>query len=305
MTPPSTPAEAPSHSALYEGTVRHRRFTPTRHEFRYRLFLAYLDLDELPGLFTGSRLAAVDRPALMWFRRADYLDGGDGPLDQAVRDLVEVRTGARPAGPIRMLTHLRSFGYVFNPITIYYCFDEHGDQVDTVVLEVTNTPWGERHCYVLEVAGDPRAEQVFAKELHVSPFMPMDLVYRVAATTPGERLWVRMALERAPEDTALESPPERGSRVFDADLVLRRVELSRRSLRRTLVRHPLMTIRVTAAIHVEAARLWWKRVPFVAHPRKKPGRSAVPTAPTALHGARPGPAATVPRVPPQEERGVA
>jgi len=302
MTEVAPKQAAPTHSALYEGTVRHRRFTPTRHDFRYRLFLAYLDLDELPGLFAGSRLAAIDRPALMWFRRADYLDGGDGPLDEAVRDLVAERTGIRPSGPIRMLTHLRSFGYVFNPITIYYCFDEGGERVDTVVLEVTNTPWGERHCYVLEVGGDLRTELVFAKELHVSPFMPMDLVYRVAATTPGERLWVRMALERAPGETALERAqgPER---VFDADLVLRRVELSRRSLRRTLARHPLMTVRVTAAIHVEAVRLWLKRVPFVAHPRRKSAETA--TRPAALHGALPGPAATVPRIPPQEERGVA
>ncbi len=246
-----------SHSALYEGTVRHRRFAPVGHEFRQRLFLAYLDLDELSHVFSGSRLAAVDKRALLWFRRADYLDGATGPLDDALRDLVTNRTGRQPRGPIRMLTHLRSFGHVFNPITIYYCFDEHGTKVDTLVLEVTNTPWGERNVYVIDVDGDPRKEHSFEKEMHVSPFMPMDIVYRITATTPADRVWVRMVL--VPKDRPAEP-------LFDADLALRRVSLSRQSLRRTLIRHPMMTLCITAGIHYQALRLWAKRVPFATHP---------------------------------------
>lgn len=249
------------HSALYEGTVRHRRFAPVTHEFRRRLFLAYLDLDELPDVFAGSRLAAVDRPAPLWFRRADYLDGRSGPLDDAVRDLVANRTGRRPTGPVRMLTHLRNFGYVFNPITIYYCFDQRGANVDTLVLEVTNTPWGERHVYVVDVDGEPDSLHSFDKALHVSPFLEMDLVYRIKASAPAIRAWARMVV------VAKDRPSEP---LFDVDLALRRVELSPRSLRRTLLRHPMMTLRVTAGIYFQALRLCAKRVPFVPHP---PARS--------------------------------
>lgn len=129
-------------SAVYEGTIRHRRREPTEHEFRYRIFMLYLDLAELPALFDGRWLWSARRPALAWFRRADYLGDPAVPLDAAVRDLVRERTGARPTGPIRLLTHLRYFGYAQNPVSFYYCFSADGSAVETIVAEVTNTPWG-------------------------------------------------------------------------------------------------------------------------------------------------------------------
>src|SRR5436309_4705664 len=124
-----------SASAIYEGSVRHRRFAERHNEFSAGLALAYLDLDELPGLL-GGRLVAK-RPGIVRFRAADYLAG----------DALRRRTGT--SGPIRLLTNLRTFGHCFNPVSLYYCFEDDGQTLGSVVAEVTNTPWGERHSYVI------------------------------------------------------------------------------------------------------------------------------------------------------------
>ena len=136
-------------SALYVGSLRHRRFAPAPHAFEYRLCMAWLDLAELDRVFRGRWFWSTRRPALAWLRRADYLGDARLPLDQAVRERVALETGVRPAGPVRMLTHLRTFGACFNPVTFYFCYDLSGDNVETIVAEITNTPWNERHAYVL------------------------------------------------------------------------------------------------------------------------------------------------------------
>ena len=138
------------HSALYEGRIRHRRFAVRNREFSHRIAMAYLDLDELPGLL-GGRLVR-SRPGLVRFRRRDYLGDPAVPLADAVRALVAERTGRAPEGPIRLLTHLRTLGHCFNPVSFYYCFAADGETLEAVVAEVTNTPWGERHAYVRRAA---------------------------------------------------------------------------------------------------------------------------------------------------------
>jgi len=248
------------HSALYLGRVRHRRFAPRAHAFEYRLFMAYLDLAELERVFRGRWLWSARRPALAWFRRADYLGDPGVPLDEAVRARVAQATGRRPAGPIRMLTHLRYFGLSFNPVTFYYVFDAADTRVETVVAEVTNTPWNERHVYVLanetnEGSGATRRHRV-AKRFHVSPFMPMDIGYDWRFSTPGETLSVHMENHR------------QGAKLFDATLALERRPLTGASLARALAFFPLITAKVVAAIYWEALRLWAKRVPFYTHPKK-------------------------------------
>jgi DUF1365 family protein len=260
-------------SCLYEGTVRHRRHGPVRDELSYRMFMVYLDLDELPQLFDGRLLWSARWPAVAWFRRADHLGDPRTPLADAVRELVAERTGTRPEGPIRVLTHLRYFGHCFNPVSFYYCYDGEpdaalgsaaaGERISAVVAHVTNTPWGESHSYVLpgeNVAGHGSAALVSGrsrKRLHVSPLMGMEHTYDWRASDPAQRLSVH-----------IESLSDSGERVFDATLSLRRRELSGRELARALARYPLLTLRILARIYGHALRLRVRGASYFPHPRK-------------------------------------
>jgi uncharacterized protein len=246
-----------AHSALYEGTIRHRRFAVRERAFRHRLALVYLDLDEVPALF-GGRLVAR-RPGLVRFRRSDYLGDPAVPLARAVRDVVARRTGTDPGGPVRVLTQPRTFGHCFNPVSFYYCFAPDGERLEAVVAEVTNTPWGERHAYVLPRGGDgPVLDGGGAKALHVSPFMAMDQRYTWRATRPGPTLSVHVASTEA------------GAPAFDATLALSRAPLTTHSLARATARHPAATLRVLALIYGHAAALWLRRVPVHPHPATRP-----------------------------------
>jgi uncharacterized protein len=243
------------HSALYEGWVRHRRYGPRPHGFRSRLYLTYLDLAELDEAFRGRWLWGAHRGALVRFRRADYLGDPAIPLAEAVRRRVEQETGVRPTGPIRLLTHLAHFGYAFNPVSFYYCFAERAEHVEFSVAEITNTPWAERHSYVLQTADSARNTRArFAKTFHVSPFLAMEHEYDWRFSRPAQSLAVHMDVHDGHD------------KVFDATLALRRVELNGASLARALARFPFMTAEVVAKIYWQALRLALKRTPFHAHP---------------------------------------
>jgi uncharacterized protein len=240
-------------SALYVGTVRHRRVRVRAGEFRHAIALAYVDLDELPRLLGGKLVER--RPGVVRFRRSDYLGDDAVPLAASVRALVAERLGTEPDGPIRLLTQLRTLGHCFNPVSFYYCYDS-SERLRALVAEVTNTPWGDRHAYVIGAGEGRILEGAMDKALHVSPFMEMDQRYEVRATDPAATLSVHIASHQD------------GERAFDATLALRRRELTARTLAETTVRHPASTLRTLALIYGHALALWLRRVPYVAPPER-------------------------------------
>jgi uncharacterized protein len=251
LTPPGGAAAS---SGIYTGSLRHRRMKPRPHQFRRTLFMVYLDLSELQTVFRGRWFWSTQRPSLAWLRRADYLGDPNVPLDTAVRNRVLEQTGVRPSGPIRVLTHLRYWGHCFNPVTFYYCFDAGDSTVESIVAEITNTPWSERHSYVLHRPdGCDRVSHRFEKAFHVSPFMEPDLEYQWSFTRPGRRLGVHMRNLKE------------GVAIFDATLTLERHEIETSTLARVLLLFPFMTVQVLASIYWHALRLWLKGTPTFSH----------------------------------------
>ncbi|WP_254276426.1 DUF1365 domain-containing protein [Halomonas sp. 3H] len=245
-------------SRIYRGSLAHRRFVPRSHAFTYGVWMAWLDLDELPELFDRVPGFSARRPALARFRREDYLAPHDRPLKQAVREELTRRLGFVPEGRICVLTQLRTLGVGFNPVSLYYAFDAEGE-LRAVLGEVTNTPWGERACYACAVAPERHTHVAeFDKAMHVSPFNPMDMTYRWRFNTPGERLMMHMETWQA------------GERHFDATLTLTARPATRGALVGTLARQPWMSLKTLAGIHFEALRLWLKRVPIHDHPGPAP-----------------------------------
>lgn len=248
-------------SCIYTGTVRHRRVNPVPHAFTYRLFMMYLDLGELLAVFQQRWLWSVDRPNVASFRRSDHVGDPGTPLDRSIRGLVAERTGHTPIGPIRLLTHLRYFGYVFNPVSFYFCYDAAGAHVESIVAEITNTPWGERHCYVLgpddNLASGGKKRYQLDKVFHISPFIGMDVAYDWRFSEPASHLAIHM--ENLSE----------GKPFFDATMLLKRKEISGTALAQVLLQYPVMTARVIGAIHWQALCLWMKGVPFHSHPKKQ------------------------------------
>ena len=244
-------------SCLYDGHVLHRRKVPVEHEFRFPLFMVYLDLEEIDVVFERRWMWSTRRPSFARFDRRDHIGDPDVSLDESVRSVVEQNTGSRPRGPIGLLTHLRYAGYLINPVSFYYCWDERSEKIEAVVADVTNTPWNERHTYVLEQsAPNPTGIQAAtSKDFHVSPFMQMDLSYRWTLAAPGQKLTARV-----------ENLEPSGERIFDAALTLERREISSASLARALVLHPFMTAQTAAGIYWQALRLYAKRIPFHPHP---------------------------------------
>ncbi|SDK12133.1 DUF1365 domain-containing protein [Microbulbifer yueqingensis] len=245
-------------SAIYSGWVQHRRRAPREHRFRYQVFMIYLDLAELEQVLSISPLWSRHPWAPARFRREDFFGDPALGIDEAVRRRVAQECGERPDGPVRLLANWRYFGYNMNPISTYYCFDRTGSEVRWVLLDVHNTPWNERHSYVLDCRDGPATVQKgeFQKSFHVSPFMPMDQGYRWRSVTPADRLSVSLQNLQG------------GEVVFDAILSLRREEISSRALNRILIRYPLMTVKVITAIYWQAFRLWLKRVPIFTHPNR-------------------------------------
>ena len=261
------------HSAIYQGQLRHRRFYPKRHEFSYRATLFYIDLDELPDLFTGVRGWSLESFNLGRFCRADYLGDAAVPLKQSVQEEVVRLLGYCPGGAVRMLTNLRIWGCCFNPVTFYYLFEAEAQHPSVILAQVNNTPWNERHTYALEC--DPATGKIktdFRKAFHVSPFNPLAMDYHWVSSSPGEHLLVHMenhgAVGADKNPVAASGIAESGQATgchMDATLSLRRQPWCGKTLQGLLWRQPWLAIKVPAAIYWQALKLLIKGVPVYNH----------------------------------------
>ena len=278
QTPPAPGSPGPTlelpSACLYRGTVRHRRYSPVEHTFTYPLSLLCIDLDKVSQTFRFPRLWSTRSWSFVRFCRSDYFGDPERPLADCIRELVFERTGRPVNGPVRLLAQVRQLGIVFNPVSIYYCYESDTTSLQAIVAEVTNTPWGERHCYVI---GSTESSRVIRhecdKQFHVSPFMPMEMTYRWRLTAPGENASVHLESSR------------NGNTVFDATLVLQRRPLNVWNVLKSIARFPGASIHVLAAIYWQALRLWWKSVAFIPHPKNQRQSTTSPSADAFRHSA--------------------
>lgn len=243
-------------SHFYEGTVAHERDGEVVHDFNVPLYMVYLNLGDLPDVFDGIWGWTVESPGLVQFRRSDHFGDPGRSLERTVRDFVERERGDRPEGSIALLTQLRTFGYLFNPVSFYYCRGDEG-ALHTVLAEVHNTPWNEEYLYTIPADGAGESlNHAEAKDFHVSPFQPMDRRYEFTLTEPSEDLHVSVGSY------------EGSKRKFWASLDMERRPLTASTAYEMMVRHPFMTFRIIAGIYVQALRLWMKGATFYSHPER-------------------------------------
>ena len=262
-------------SAIYEGTVRHRRNSPKVHQFDFRFFMLLLDLDELDTVFRWQPFWSVNRWGLCRFKSKHHLKefSATGNLRERVIAALTANDIEKEIGPIRLLTQLSYFGYTMNPVSFFYCYNLTGDKIEAVIVEVNNTPWGEQHLYVI------RSDQLTSnstirsadvrKEFHVSPFFDLEMNYRMAFSAPGKTLAVKIENHsfgtKSPDCKANQAT----FKYLEVTMKLRRKELNGWSLNGLLVRYPAISFQVVAGIYWQALKLYLKKIPFVAHPSKR------------------------------------
>jgi uncharacterized protein len=244
-------------SGLYVGTIGHHRTRPVEHRFQYSIFMMMIDLDEVDKIFRYAPFCSQSRFSAIQFRRSDYFGDPSCPLKACINDFVMSELGMHVTGPIRLLTHPRYFGFACNPVSFYYCYAADGETLQAIVADVTNTPWGERHAYVIrcERVEDGKITFECEKQFHVSPFMPMNQKYRWRTSAPGNRL-----------ELEIDSLDSEGL-IFQAALELIRSPFSYWRMAWLVARFPCMTIQVIITIYWQAFCLWRKRVPYIPHPK--------------------------------------
>lgn len=245
--------------SIYQGNISHHRFNPMKHSFCYPIFMVYVDLDKLENI-NKQKLWSFEKKNLGCFRNKDYGDGTKKLLIHQIKEFIKEKTDDYYDGKIFLLTHLRYFGILFNPLSLYYCFDKSGQTLNYVVAEVTNTPWLEKHRYLLKPAlKENGLHSSTEKSLHVSPFMPMDLNYDFKYNIPKSELKFSMFLSEKNSDKKI---------IFSAQLDLIIKNLSKNQTDLYILKYPWMTLKVIFLIYWQAMKLKIKGLKFYFHPRK-------------------------------------
>lgn len=241
-------------NGLYVGTIYHQRFIPKSHNFSYPFFMYFLNLDTIVKQNSIGRLFSTNRWAFNRYHRPDYLGNKEQPLAKAIRSHMEELTGRSVKGEVYGLMNMRTMGLYFSPVNFYYGFDETGT-FSHFLAEVSNIPWNERHQYGYYVKDRPLSMSS-EKKFKVSPFNPVRQRYHWKISSPGENIHVKLGVD-----------DERGH-VFEAKLSLQRKPLSLQTLRRQLLRRPVMTASIVAAIYWQAFMLYLKKVPYIPYQKE-------------------------------------
>lgn len=246
---------------IYQGWVQHQRYLPNTHRFQYPVAMLLMDLDKQPAHFAKSRFWSLERFNLISFYRRDYLQHPAQDLKTAVSKLIEESYNEPFVGQVQVLTHPRYLGVIFNPVTFYFC--SSNGSLKYIVAEINNTPWNERHAYVLQVSSQTQPLTFnFDKQFHVSPFMPMAMHYQWQFELEEDAIWINMQLNQDDE-------PQ-----FDATLKMQFQPFTAKNMRRLPLRFPMQTLAVVWRIYWQAFRLWLKKTPFFNHPNSQQKQTA-------------------------------
>lgn len=244
-------------AAIYKGTVTHTRTMPAKRSFTYQVYMMYVNVEEIESLCQKSWLWSHTRrfwPAS--FRRDDFHQNNELPLRQALQKTLHEKAGIIHDGPIYMLSNWRLFGFNFNPLTTYYCFEKDAANPSYIIAEVTNTPWKERHSYVIACDSESHHHgSIFDKKMHVSPFFPMNMQYNWKGTTPGESLKINLKNSTS------------GKTCLIANLDLNRIPATEKNLNSIVIQFPFMTVKVILGIYWQALKLWANRTQVFSHPK--------------------------------------
>ncbi|WP_299568186.1 DUF1365 domain-containing protein [uncultured Shewanella sp.] len=258
-------------SGIYQGEVSHRRFTPKSHSFSYDMALMAINLDEISQLEKVSRLFGMSKWSLLKFNPQDYLNSLASQFEeQAVEQLETDNSILSPASALKQRVmwtikqlgakfdcdevifagQIRHFGFYFSPVNFYFCYQ--AGQPIYMLAEVSNTPWDQRHCYLVDIQDTQTTDKVF----HVSPFLNLDMHYQWKIVPPSKRL-----------NVTIQNRDDDNKKLFDASLHLQRKPFSSANVRQMLTAFPVMTMKIMWGIYWQAFKLFVKKIPFVAHPQ--------------------------------------